>query len=211
MAVPQLLVDGPADAAVTIALAHGAGSGMDHPSVSALAEGLAAEELRVARFEFPYMAARRIDGRRRPPDREPVLLDCWRSVVAALAPADRLVIAGRSMGGRLASLVADEAGVAGLVCVAYPFHPPRRPDRPRVAHLARLRTPTLILQGARDPYGRPDDVAEYPLSAAVRVHWLADADHDLLRPHRSGELLAALHEATSLAAEHARRCVAAVA
>ena len=83
--------------------------------------------MRIARFEFPYMQKRRADGGRRPPDRQPILLACWRRVIAALAPASRLIIGGKSMGGRMASLIADERAVAGLVCLGYPFHPPGRP------------------------------------------------------------------------------------
>jgi predicted alpha/beta-hydrolase family hydrolase len=172
----DFLLDGRQDAAVTVVLAHGAGQGMDSPFMAGFADGLAGRGLRVARFEFPYMAARR-GGGRKPPDREPVLLAAWRAAVAALGPADRLVIGGKSLGGRMASRVADAAGVKGLVCLGYPFHPPGRPGRLRTAHLETLRTPTLILQGERDPFGTPDEVAGYALSPAIRLHWLADGDH----------------------------------
>ena len=172
----DLLLDGRRDAPVTVVLAHGAGQGMDAPFMTGFAHGLVQFGLRVARFEFPYMAARR-HGSRRPPDREPVLLDSWRRVIAALAPPQRLVIGGKSLGGRVASLIADEAGVKGLVCLGYPFHPPRRPERLRTAHLRTLNTPTLILQGERDPFGTREDVADYSLSSVIRLHWLADGDH----------------------------------
>jgi hypothetical protein len=135
--------------------------------------------LRVARFEFPYMAARRKDGRRRPPDRQPVLLATWRSVVDALGGGRALVVGGKSLGGRMASLVADEVGARGLVCLGYPFHPPGRPERLRTAHLATLRTPTLIVQGSRDPFGTPDEVARYRLSPTIEIRWIEDGDHSL--------------------------------
>src|SRR4051812_32124678 len=106
---------------MTIVLAHGAGVGMDTPFMNFFAEGLAKNGYRVARFEFPYMAARRIDGTRKPPDREPTLRETWLNVIGKLR-SKRLVIGGKSMGGRIASLVADEAKVAGLICLGYPFH-----------------------------------------------------------------------------------------
>jgi predicted alpha/beta-hydrolase family hydrolase len=94
------------------------------------------------------------------------------------------VIGGKSMGGRIASLVADEARVAGLVCLGYPFHPVGKPDRLRVEHLATIRTPTLIVQGQRDPFGDREEVAGYRLSPAVRVAWAEDGDHSF-RPRKA--------------------------
>ncbi len=170
---------------VTLALAHGAGAPMDSPFMAAFAAGLTAEGIRVARFEFPYMAARRRDGRKRPPDREAVLLESWRRVIARLGTGP-LAIGGKSLGGRMASLVADEAGVRGLVCLGYPFHPPGKPDRLRTAHLETIETPTLIVQGTRDPFGRPDEVEGYRLSPAIRLHWAEDGDHSLVPRKASG-------------------------
>ena len=97
--------------------------------------------------------------------------------------------AGRSMGGRIASLVADEHAVQALICYAYPFHPPGRPDKLRTAHLATLRTRTLILQGERDPFGNRDEVASYQMSAAITVHWIGDGDHGFKPRKRSGRTL----------------------
>jgi len=153
-APPEFLFNGPEAAPLTLALAHGAGSFMDTEFMNTFAEGLAVQGqggLRVARFEFPYMVARRDDGRRRPPNPQSVLLDAWRRAIAALGPA-RLAIGGKSMGGRIASMVADESGVRALVCLGYPFHPQGNSEKLRVAHLTALRTPTLIVQGTRDPF-----------------------------------------------------------
>jgi predicted alpha/beta-hydrolase family hydrolase len=169
----------------TIVLAHGAGAPMDSPFLAYFAHGLAARGIRVVRFEFPYMRARR-DGRRLPPDRPPVLRACWREVISALGGGERLVIGGKSLGGRIASLVADEVSARGLVCLGYPFHPPGRPQALRVEHLRTLRTPTLIVQGTRDPLGSRDEVAGYALSPAIRVHWIVDGDHSLKPRSRSG-------------------------
>ena len=90
------------------------------------------------------------------------------------------------MGGRIASLIADEAGVAGVVCLGYPFHPPGKPERTRIEHLVSLRTPTLIVQGERDPLGTREDLAGYALSAAIHLHWLVDGDHSFKPRKASG-------------------------
>jgi hypothetical protein len=180
-----VLLDGPAGARATLALAHGAGAPMDSPFLDSIARELASRGLRIARFEFPYMAARREDGRRRGPDRPPVLLAAWRAAVEELGGASRLVIGGKSLGGRMASLLADELGARGLVCLGYPFHPPRAPERLRTAHLQGMRTPTLIVQGTRDPFGTPPEVAGYGLSPAIRLVWIEGGDHDLRPPGRA--------------------------
>ena len=191
----ELLITGPEDARHTLALAHGAGQPMDAPAMELLAAGLAQAGLRVVRFEFSYMARRRrAGGRGGGPDRQPVLEETWRAVITQVAAgmaggAGSLAIGGRSMGGRIASLVADECGVGALVCFAYPFHPAGRPDKLRTAHLAELRTPTLILQGERDPFGNRAEVAGYRLSPAVTVHWIADGDHGFKPRKMSGRTL----------------------
>ncbi|MEX2454291.1 MAG: alpha/beta family hydrolase [Rhodospirillaceae bacterium] len=179
----DFLFDGPAQAAVTVALAHGAGAPMDSDFMRAVAQGLAGHGIRVARFEFPYMAKSRADGRRRPPDRMPVLMETYLEVCRALGP-ERLVVSGKSMGGRVASMIADEACIAGLVCLGYPFHPPGKPEKLRTEHLETLKTPALILQGERDPFGSRDEVAAYRLSESVAVEFLPDGDHDF-RPRRA--------------------------
>ena len=172
-----MLHDGPEEGPL-LALAHGAGAPMDSPFMNAMAAGLAAQGVRVARFEFPYMRSRRSNGGgRRGPDREPVLLAAWREAIAELGGAEGLFIGGKSMGGRMASLIADEAGVRGLVCLGYPFHPAGNPDRLRVKHLKDLRTPTLMVQGTRDTLGSRQEVERYELSPAIRIVWLEDGDH----------------------------------
>jgi hypothetical protein len=175
----DLLFDGPEDAAATVVLAHGAGAPMNTPFMNSVARGLSAGGgVRVVRFEFPYMHARRETGRRGgAPDREPVLRNSWKEVVERLGGGRKVVIGGKSMGGRIASMVADEVGARGLVCLGYPFHPPGRPDKLRTKHLETLATPALIVQGTRDAFGTRQDVAGYALSGAIRVVWLEDGDH----------------------------------
>jgi uncharacterized protein len=181
------LSNGPADAQVRIVLAHGAGAAMDSPFMDTIATGLAQAGLRVARFEFPYMHARREGRSRGAPDREPVLLQTWRDVIAELGGGAHLVVGGKSLGGRIASMVADEMGVRGLLCLGYPFHAPGKPaDAHRLKHMEAMRTPTLILQGERDPFGRPEEIAKYNLSSKIRVEWIPDGDHSFKPRARSG-------------------------
>lgn len=184
----DLLFNGPRTARATLILAHGAGAPMDSPFMEVMADGLAGLGWRVARFEFPYMAARRTGERRPPPNRQPVLLETWLDVIGHVrktaAGARATFIGGKSMGGRMASLVADEAAAAGLVCLGYPFHPPGKPERLRTEHLADLRTPTLILQGERDTFGTREEVPGYDLSRKIAVTWLPDGDHSL-KPRKS--------------------------
>lgn len=156
---------------------------MDSPFMNRVAEGIAGKGIEVVRFEFPYMAARR-QSRRRPPDRQPLLLDSWRQLVEQRRDQRRLFIGGKSMGGRMATLIADELLVDGVICFGYPFHPPGKPDSLRVAHLGAMKTPTLIIQGTRDSLGRRDEVSHYELSAQIELLWIEDGDHSL-KPRKS--------------------------
>jgi len=180
--MPDFLFDGPDRAETTILLAHGAGAPMDSPSMTATAQALAAAGFRVARFEFGYMAARR-SGQRKPPPRAESVQPEYIAAIDTLQANGKLIIGGKSMGGRVASMIADkvhaEKRIAGLLCLGYPFHPPEKPQQLRTAHLAGLKTPTLIVQGIRDPFGTPDEVAGYKLSKAIELLWLEDGDHDL--------------------------------
>lgn len=184
----------------TLVLAHGAGAPMDSSFMDDIAARLAAHGVAVVRFEFPYMAMRREDGRRRPPNPQKQLLECWRAVYSHVRAevSGKLAIGGKSMGGRMASLLADELGADALVCLGYPFYAAGKPEKPRVAHLAELETPTLILQGERDALGDRSAVEEYELSAAIRLHWLAAADHDL-KPLKASGLSQAQHLDTAAA------------
>ena len=185
------------NAGATLLLAHGAGAPMDSEVLNRLVDALVAQGVAVARFEFPYMARRRQGGGKRPPDRQPILLAAFTAALAAL-PDDRpCYIGGKSMGGRMASLLAaDGAAVAGVVCFGYPFHPPGKPEKTRIDHLPGLTVPMLVCQGERDPFGTREQVAGYRLGEQVCVHWLADGDHDL-KPRKASGLT---HEANLMEA-----------
>lgn len=159
---------------------------MDSPFMDAIAERLGAAGVRVVRFEFEYMARRREDGKRRGPDRPPKLMARFREALDSLGPEADVFVGGKSMGGRIASMIADEAGVAGCICLGYPFHPPGKPERLRIEHLRDLRTPTLIVQGERDPFGTREEVRSYPLSPSIELAWLNDGNHSFEPRKRSG-------------------------
>src|SRR5688572_19108886 len=178
---------------------------MRHPFMASMAVGLGAAELRVARFEFPYMARRTAGGGPSRPDTERALRATWLEVLEQLVTMGEartpsgVVIGGKSMGGRIASMVADEAGARGLICLGYPFHPPGRPDRLRTAHLEGLRTPALIVQGTRDAFGPREEVEGYALSPAIRLRWLEDGDHSFVPRKASGQTAAGHLEAAAAA------------
>ena len=179
----SFLFDGPDDARVTIMLAHGAGAPMDSASMNAAAKALAAEGFRIARFEFGYMAARRT-GERRPPPKAETVMPEYVAAIDELGPTNGpLVIGGKSMGGRVASMIADSEfaakRIAGLLCLGYPFHPLGRPEQLRTRHLIGMKTPALICQGTRDEMGNRYEVGDYGLSDQIELLWLEDGDHDL--------------------------------
>ena len=204
--VPEFLVDGPAAAERTLILAHGAGSPMDSPFLEEIAKGVAGYGFRVVRFEFPYMKQRRDKGKKAPPDREEVLIAHWKKVVKKLGGPRGVIIGGKSLGGRIASLIVDDLGVDGLVCLGYPFHPSGTPAKTRIGHLESLRTPTLIVQGERDSFGARDEIRGYPLSWHIQIAYLTDGDHSF-KPRKGAEITEQdnMDEACRLVATFCRR------
>jgi len=194
-----------APSSTTLILAHGAGAPMDSAWMNDMAARLAALGVNVLRFEFPYMAQRRVEGGKRPPNPAPKLLECWREVYAVVRRhvTGRVAIGGKSMGGRMASLLADELEVDALVCLGYPFYAVGKPEKPRVEHLAGLKTPALFVQGERDALGNREAVEAYTLSPSIEVFWLVAGDHDLKPLKASGftheqHLAAAAQKASEL-------------
>ncbi|TBB63794.1 alpha/beta hydrolase (plasmid) [Rhizobium ruizarguesonis] len=179
----RFLLQGPQDARFTILLAHGAGAPMDSASMTAAANALAGVGFRVARFEFAYMAARHTLEGRKPPPRAETLNPEYEAAIAELGASGPLIIGGKSMGGRVASMIADDlhrrGKIVGLICLGYPFHPPGQPEKLRTGHLTGLTTPALICQGTRDEFGTRDEVRGYDLSDSIEILWLEDGDHDL--------------------------------
>lgn len=172
----NLRIEGPKRAKTCVILAHGAGESSNSVFLSYFAEELAKLRHRVVRFDFPYMLQRSTNGRKRPPDPEPVLRETWLDVIRTVG-MEQFAIGGKSMGGRAATLVADESAAHGVVCLGYPFHPTSRPEKLRIEHLQSIQCPTLIVQGEKDPFGDRAEVESYQFSDAVQVHWVPDGDH----------------------------------
>jgi len=185
----EYIIDGPSDGPLFL-FAHGAGADASSDFMNAIAQGLAQQGIRVARFNFPYMQQRLIDGIRRPPNRAPQLVEFFSELVR---DAEQPVyIGGKSMGGRIASMVAaqddDELNekIKGVICLGYPFHPQGKPEKLRIDHLKEIKAPLLIAQGTRDKLGSREDVATYELNKEVDFLWLEDGDHDFKPRVKSG-------------------------
>ncbi|MHA2772240.1 alpha/beta fold hydrolase [Vibrio harveyi] len=176
------IAEGPENGPLFI-FAHGAGAGMEHDFMTAVAKGLVEQGIRVVRFNFPYMVKRAEDGKKRPPDRAPKLLEAYEEVIAHFT-SQPIVIGGKSMGGRMSSLLADNALVAGVACLGFPFHPPGKPEKYKGEHLASIEKPTLILQGERDTFGKCEEFEGFALSDQVTVSFLPDGDHSF-KPRKS--------------------------
>ena len=195
----EYLIDGPnaEHAVATFLFAHGAGAGMDHAFMTTVAQGLAAHNIQVVRFNFPYMIKRAEDGKKRPPDRQPKLLADFQAHIDQFDNG-KLVIGGKSMGGRMASLMVTDiaaqtplvhncaAKVRGVACLGFPFHPPAKPENYRGDHLATITVPTLILQGERDTFGVRSEVEQWVFSPQVSYQFLADGDHGFKPRKASG-------------------------
>ncbi len=171
----------------TLILAHGAGAPMGSPFMVFMAKNIAADGFRVVLFNFDYMKRARLEGRRFPPDRPDKLWAKWLQVIGQF-PKTPLAVGGKSMGGRIASmLLAQNPNLArGLVCLGYPFHPPGRPEVLRVAHLEKVSCPALICQGERDALGGKPEVEKMEFPDNFEFFWLSDGDHSLKPRVQSG-------------------------
>lgn len=175
-------------------LMHGAGAGFGSGFLTKLTACLEAEKIEVIPFEFKYMRDRAEVGVKRPPAKVPALMLEVEAAIMNLQAKrwqeDLLFIGGKSLGGRVSSLVAAEGKgreqLSGLVCFGYPFHPPGKPDALRTRHLGQIECPALIIQGSRDPFGTKPEVEGYGLPKAIRLHWLEDGDHDFKPRKASG-------------------------
>lgn len=163
--------------------AHGAGAPMDSDFMQEVSAALVSRGIHVVRFEFPYMQQRRLHSTRRPPDKMSQLLACYREALAHFPGA---VIGGKSMGGRVATLLAAEQPVSGCAALGYPFYAKGKTDKPRTAHLAAVTSPLLIVQGQRDALGDAIWFAQQADLQGLNMLWLPDGDHDLKPPKSSG-------------------------
>ncbi|HKP85702.1 MAG TPA: alpha/beta family hydrolase [Blastocatellia bacterium] len=168
-------------AGVTLLLGHGAGANQTSEFMTAFASGLAARGVDAVTFNFLYT-----EQGRRAPDRNDKLEACYRAAIAAASgegrlKSNRLMIGGKSLGGRIASQVAAEqaSGLAGLVFLGYPLHPPGKPDQLRSEHLTKIRLPMLFVQGSRDPFGTPDELRPIIKKLKASLYAVEGGDHSL--------------------------------
>lgn len=185
----KLIFDGPENGPLFI-FAHGAGAPLTSDFIEKMTAGLVLEGVRVVRFNFNYMQQRVETGSRRPPERLPALIQQFREVVQTFEQP--LVIGGKSMGGRIASMLAAEdshessLGMKGVACLGYPFHPQGKPEKLRTEHLNTITLPVAIIQGTRDKLGDKAEVSTYQLSEQFQWLWLEDGDHDFNPRVKSG-------------------------
>ncbi len=169
--------------------AHGAGAGSDSEFMQTMAKLISQHNIDVALFDFQYMQIAKDTDKRRPPDRAPKLLAYFAEVLAECQPELPLFIGGKSMGGRMASMLSTEQGVAsitGVIAFGYPFHPPGKPEKLRIDHFVEIPCPFLVLQGERDTFGNQQELAELKMINPPEIKWLKDGDHSLKPRKKSG-------------------------
>lgn len=168
----------------TFIFAHGAGADSQSEFMQFMQQEISTQHINVITFDFPYMLRRQQTGKKSPPDRMPKLIDSFKQQISKIS-SDFIVIGGKSMGGRVASMIADDVNASGVICMGYPFHPPGKPEKTRTEHLKNIQTPTLILQGTRDTFGKPEEVSDYQLSNNICIDWLEDGNHSFETLKRS--------------------------
>jgi hypothetical protein len=193
----------------TLVFAHGAGAGQNSAFMQLIAQGIAKHNINVLRFNFAYMQLAEEQEKRRPPDRDDKLLAYFKVLLSEISAIENsamdnsaiknslpIFIGGKSMGGRIASMLLQESAALGCICMGYPFHPPGKPDKLRTEHLLSINKPVLILQGERDTFGKREEIATFNLSKQIQVNYLADGDHSFKPRKASGHNLEAnLHKA----------------
>ena len=185
----EFIFNGPENGPLFL-FAHGAGADAESEFMTTIAQGLAEKGVRVARFNFPYMQQRLIDGKRRPPNSAPQLVEFYSDLIKELNQP--VYIGGKSMGGRIASMVAAQGDeelnklIKGVICLGYPFHPIGKPEKLRIEHLKDIQVPIYIAQGTRDKLGSYEEVNSYDLNQQIDFLWLEDGDHDFKPRVKSG-------------------------
>jgi predicted alpha/beta-hydrolase family hydrolase len=171
-----------------IVFAHGAGADKSHEFMEQVSRALNKKNINVLRFNFSYMDVRLAEGNRRPPDRMPKLLHCFEKVINELDTHLPIFLAGKSMGGRVAATLASDKTLKalGVMCLGYPFHPQKQPEKLRLAPLQETQKPILILQGSRDALGNKEEILGYEYSSHCRCVFFEDGDHNLKPRIKSG-------------------------
>jgi len=176
------------NAIALVIFAHGAGADKDADFMVEVSAKLNQQKINVLRFNFPYMDRRLIDGKRYPPNRMPILVECFTEILASVDSSLPIFLMGKSMGGRVAATLACEelTNVLGIICLGYPFHPQKQPEKLRLAPLQETKLPVLIIQGDRDALGNKDEISQYQISPQCQLVFLDDGDHNLKPRMKSG-------------------------
>ena len=202
----EVIENKPKKSDLHLILAHGAGAPMDSDWMNETSDWLCSQGIHVYRFEFPYMQERRLNGKKRPPNTKKVLIETYNEVIDQIN--QKVFIGGKSMGGRISSMVLDHPNVTGSVCFGFPFHAPGKAPGDRLNHLEDVSKPVLILQGERDSMGLPDEIKGYKLSKNIEVYYLKDGDHGLKPRKKSGKTMSEnLEEASIISEKFMRRII----
>lgn len=182
--------------------AHGAGANKDSEFMLSVTKNLVKQQINVIRFNFEYMQKAIELDKRHPPDRIDKLCAYYQQIVSGVSDSLPIFIGGKSMGGRVSTMILDHSKAKAALCFGYPFHPPGKLDKLRVEHLQELRKPLLVLQGERDTFGTQAEISNYSLAKTVKCHFLPDGDHSL-KPRKSSGLTQSdnINKATDMAAK----------
>ena len=203
----NFLQNGPETAPITLLFTHGAGAGMDSDFMDAIADGVGRAGIRVLRFEFPYMSKQREAGRKYPPNPLAVLQAHFRLALENVEGP--VVVAGKSMGGRVATTIVEESSARGCVVLGYPFHPPGKPDSLRIEHLNVITKPLLILQGTKDAFGKQSEFSSDWIPSHASIQWMQDGDHSFKTAKKSTSTLEAnISAAVQSIVEFCNTCLA---
>jgi predicted alpha/beta-hydrolase family hydrolase len=182
----KTLIDKAAEPIANFVFAHGAGAGQNSEFMQQVATGLSNDNINVIRFNFAYMQLAQDTGKRRPPAKSEILLSEFKRLIDSLDSTLPFFIGGKSMGGRMASILLDDCMALACICMGYPFHPPNKPEKLRTEHLLGLAKPLLVLQGQRDSFGTPAEIASYGLPNTIEIEYLLDGDHSFKPRKASG-------------------------
>jgi hypothetical protein len=182
----NFIINGKKSSKHTIILAHSAGESMSSEFMNYFSENLSDIGFYCIRFQFPFMTKQVKEEKKYPPDKLQILVNTWNSVLK-IFDRKKIIIGGKSMGGRVATLIADSQNVNGVIALGYPFISTTGNIKNRIEHLKNIKTPTLICQGENDKLGKKEFIDKLQLSKNIKLHWIKESNHSLVPLKRSGK------------------------
>ena len=182
----EFITEGKESSPDTIILAHSSGEPMNSEFMNYFSKHLSELGFFCIRFQFPYMTKQIIEGRKKPPDKIDSLIKSWCIAINHINK-NNIIIGGKSMGGRIATLIANKVNPKGIVVLGYPFFNPKGKTKNRTEHLKNINIPTLICQGENDTLGKRPQVEKLHLSKKINLHWIESANHSLIPLKRTGK------------------------